>query len=292
MPHHHLRLVAAFIFQLLALSAMAQTPRIATSILPLQMLVKAIADPANPPQLILPPDQSPHDHLLRPNEMRVLRNSTLVFWIGPNLEGFLARPLAALPKTTQVVSLLQRTVRPSAPLADDPHLWLDPILTASMVEQITATLSKADPAHRDTYRARALVLQRSLQRTDKQLKKILNPIRNKPFIVYHDGYQRLARYYGLNLVASVSRNPNRPISLRRLQEIRHIITQQRVSCLFSEPQFPSNSLRPLLQDNLRIGILDPLGVRLSPDRQTYHQLLVQLASDLRDCLTPKRLSEN
>jgi len=284
MSHRHLCLTTAFIFQLLSLSALAQTPRVATSILPLQMLVKAIAEPTNPPVLILPPEQSPHDHLLRPSEMRTLRNSTLVFWIGPSLEGFLVRPLAALPKTTQVISLLQRIVRPAEPLADDPHLWLDPVLTASLVEQIADAFSNIDPEHRDSYRNRAQILQHKLQRLNEKLIKTFKSIRNIPFIVYHDGYQRLAQRYGLNLVASVSRDPEHPVSLRRLQEIRRIIAKQRVSCLLSEPQFPDNNLRPLLQDGMRTGILDPLGLRLSPDRQTYGQLLVQLADDLYRCL--------
>jgi len=292
MPHYCLRLAATLVFQLLSLSAMAQSPRIAVSILPLQLLVKVITGPENPPRLILPAGQSPHDHLLRPSEMLALRSSTLVFWIGPQLEGFLVRPLAALPASTRVVSLLQALVQSPEPESEDPHLWLDPALTAAMVKQITAALSKADPAHASIYQARSNALQGKLLQLDKKLTKIFQSVRNIPFIVYHDGFQRLAKHYGLNLVARVSRNPGQPISLRRLQKIRRIVAERKVSCLFSEPQFPNKRLQPLLQEGMRSGVLDPLGILLPPDQQSYEQLLRQLAINLSDCLTASAHSKS
>jgi len=288
MLHRRLCFTTVLLFQLLGSSALAQTPRIATSILPLQLLVRAITGPANPPVLILPANQSPHDHLLRPSEMRTLRNSDLVFWIGPKLEGFLVRPLAALPENIHVVSLQQQLLQSHGLQTDDPHLWLDPILTLAIVEQITTALSAADPAHAHEYQIRAHTLQHSLRRLDQELTRMFKPVQNIPFIVYHDGYQHLILRYGLKLVTSVSRHPEQPVSLQRMQEIRHIITQQQVSCLFSEPQFPGNLLQPLLLKGVKIRTLDPLGVHLPANKQTYEQLLRAIAINLSDCLSTSK----
>jgi len=260
------------------------TPLVATSILPIQMLVRFIAEPDNPPILLLPVSQSPHDYLLRPSEMRTLRESQLVFWIGPQLEGFLVRPLAVLPLATRVVTLQQLANRTTDHESDDPHLWLDPGLVSGISRQIADALIQVDPAHRSGYLKREHKLQQHLAQLDKTVRTILEPVRQVPFIVYHDGYRRLARHYGLNLVTAVTLDPDRPVSLRRLQEIRQIIKKDQVVCLFSEPQFPTTILRPLVHNGLKIGILDPLGSTLPAGEQTYELLLRTLAISLRNCL--------
>ena len=86
-------------------------PQVLTSIKPLQLIAAAVQDGVAEPDVLLPVGASPHHYALRPSDMRRLQQAQLFYWIGPQLEGFLAKPLSS------------RT-QPSLALQDLPGLQL------------------------------------------------------------------------------------------------------------------------------------------------------------------------
>ena len=48
------------------------------------------------PDLLVNGNGSPHSYSLRPSEARVLSRADIVFWIGPDFETFLQKPLDSL----------------------------------------------------------------------------------------------------------------------------------------------------------------------------------------------------
>ena len=73
---------------LVAASAFAE-PRVLTSIKPLQLIAAAVQDGVGTPDVLLPAGASPHHYTLRPSDLRQVKEADLVYWIGPDLEGFL-----------------------------------------------------------------------------------------------------------------------------------------------------------------------------------------------------------
>ena len=65
----------------------------------------------------------------------------------------------------------------------------------------------------------------------------LEPIAGKPYIVFHDAFQYLERRYGLNVVGSISINPEVPPSAKRLTDLRRKIQSLGAVCVFAEPAF-------------------------------------------------------
>jgi len=65
-----------------------------TSIKPLQLIAAAVQDGAGKPAVLLPPGASPHHYAMRPSDVRQIRSADLFYWIGPDMEGFLAPVLA------------------------------------------------------------------------------------------------------------------------------------------------------------------------------------------------------
>ncbi|TYP64262.1 zinc transport system substrate-binding protein [Stutzerimonas stutzeri] len=61
-----------------------------TSIKPLQLIAAAVQDGAGKPAVLLPPGASPHHYAMRPSDVRQIRSADLFYWIGPDMEGFLA----------------------------------------------------------------------------------------------------------------------------------------------------------------------------------------------------------
>ena len=74
----------------------AETPRVVVSILPVHSLVAAVMAGLGAPHLLIRGGASPHDASLRPSDARALSAAELVIWVGPGLETFLEKPLAAL----------------------------------------------------------------------------------------------------------------------------------------------------------------------------------------------------
>ena len=59
-----------------------------TSIKPLQLIAAAVQDGVGHPEVLLPPNASPHNYALRPSDVRRVQSADLLYWIGPDMEGF------------------------------------------------------------------------------------------------------------------------------------------------------------------------------------------------------------
>ncbi len=306
-------LVAALIALAWAAAPAAAAPKVAVSIMPVHALVAGVMEGVGAPVLLIRRGGSPHGHSLRPSEARALGEAELVFWIGGQLETFLARPLAALTGQARVVALSEAAGIRLLPVrrggawdtmgeepghlgdeyaeqkdgAADPHFWLDPRNAVGIVRAVLAALLRVDPENADRYRRNGQGLIAGIEALDSEIASQLAPVRERPYVVFHDAYQYFERRYALNAVGSVAVSPDRPPGARRLVEIRARIAEVGAVCVFTEPQF-----RPALVDTVvahtaaRTGVLDPLGAALPAGPDAYFGLIRGLATSLARCLSP------
>lgn len=87
------------------IAAGQESPRVAASIRPVHSLVAEVMAGVGAPHLLARRGGSPHGQALRPSAARVLSHATVVFWIGEELEGYLAKPLRTLAANAKVVTL-------------------------------------------------------------------------------------------------------------------------------------------------------------------------------------------
>ncbi|MBK19987.1 MAG: zinc ABC transporter substrate-binding protein [Rhodospirillaceae bacterium] len=78
---------------------------VVVSIKPIHSLVASVTKGVSTPYLLLRGQSSPHTYSLRPSDAKKIRSARLVFWIGPGLETFLAKPIKNLGKSAKVVTL-------------------------------------------------------------------------------------------------------------------------------------------------------------------------------------------
>ena len=100
--------MAGTAFNLLALAfghgpIAAGEVRVVASISPVHALVAGVMAGIGTPTLLMKASGSPHAYSLRPSAARALDQADAVFWIGDDLEAFLAKPLDALGASARVV---------------------------------------------------------------------------------------------------------------------------------------------------------------------------------------------
>ena len=167
----------------------------------------------------------------------------------------------------------------------DGHVWLDPENARKMLAEIARVLSEADPAHADTFKANAARADAAIKALEDEIARDLAPIKDKPYVVFHDAYQYFEHRFGLSAVGSITINPEAKPSAKRLTEIRKKLATLSASCVFGEPQFQTRLVATVTEGtSARAGTLDPEGALVEPGPAAYETLLRNLASGLKSCL--------
>ena len=297
----------------LAGSSYADAPRVVASISPVHSLVAMVMAGVGEPRLLIRGFGSPHSYQLRPSEASDLAQADVIFWIGESLESVLVRPLSAVPEQLRIITLSENadmvvwparaggvwiSAEPGAggdnahsvdhadhgPL--DPHLWLAPSNASAIVRAVAETLAEIDAANAPTYRANAARTVRRIEAMAAKIDAQVAPIRHLPFVVMHDSFQYLERYFGLKAVGAVSVSPDRPPSARRLSDLRATIRRLDAACVFSEPQMQAALVETVVEGTaMRQDILDPLGAAIPPGPEAYFAMMKANSEALVRCLS-------
>ena len=167
----------------------------------------------------------------------------------------------------------------------DGHVWLDPENARKMLTEIARVLSEADPANAETFKANAARADTAIKTLEDEIARDLAPIKDKPYVVFHDAYQYFEHRFGLSAVGSITINPEAKPSAKRLTEIRKKLSSLSASCVFGEPQFQTRLVATVTEGtSARAGTLDPEGALVEPGPAAYETLLRNLASGLKSCL--------
>ncbi|CCQ74553.1 zinc ABC transporter substrate-binding protein [Magnetospira sp. QH-2] len=291
----------------------AEAPKVVASIKPIHSLVSAVMAGVAEPGLLIDGEASPHGTSLRPSQARALRHADLIFWVGPDLEQVLEKPIAALSDEARVFALEEtpgltlfgfRGAKEDHEEAaheehghdehghddhghgeTDLHIWLDPMNAQALAHHVADILSAADPAHGATYKSNAARLAKQLEALGAELAATLKPIQARPFMVFHDAYRYFEERYGLQMVGSMTISPHSPPGARHVMEVRDKLKALGNTCLFSEPQFEPRLVHRIIKGTKALtGALDPLGADIEAGPDHYFKLLRGLADSFRRCL--------
>jgi zinc transport system substrate-binding protein len=168
---------------------------------------------------------------------------------------------------------------------NDPHAWLSPKNGAVWLTAIADALASADPDNADTYRANAAAARDELTMLSAEISTILDPVRNRNFVVFHDAYQYFEAAFDFPASGAISVSDASDPSPARISEIQDRIADRNISCVLSEPQFDAGIVSAVMAGSeAQTGVLDPLGADLTPGPEFYNRLLRRLATSLADCL--------
>ncbi|MGE4280320.1 MAG: zinc ABC transporter substrate-binding protein [Magnetospirillum sp.] len=302
----------ALVAPLLALSlpARAAAPQVVASIQPLHSLAAMVMEGVGEPALLVSGTASEHGYSLKPSDMRAIEAAKVAVIVDTGYETFLAKPLKARGNKITTIAMADL---PGLTVFEpreggvwekhdhhkhdhdshghdhhdelDGHVWLDPHNAELLVAALAAQLSELDPANAATYQHNAEAARAKLVALDGELKVKLAPLAGKPFVVFHDAYQYFEARYGLTGAGSITVDPDRSPSAKRMAALKDKLVAAKAACVFREPQFPAAIVDTLAKSaNARVGLLDPQGAALPPGPALYPALLGNLADSLTKCL--------
>ena len=295
-----------------AFSSSVEDLSIVASIKPVAMLVKAVVGDEIPVQVLLPANASPHEYALKFSDLRLMKQAGLVVWLGPELEGVLVKALKTTPlenqlQLTQVNTMEWPEQNPDADhhghshndshtdhnkqdssqsAYQDPHLWLNPQNSMQAVRAIAEALANKYPQHKAMFEANASQFSENIEFLDNAVQQKLQKVKERGFVVTHDGYRHFVAYYGLNQLSAIQLSSGASRGARHYGDI--VALGDQVVCVFTEPQLNNKAA---IQLSSKLGAnqkeLDIIGRKIPLDQQSYLTFFQAFSDTFVECLGNK-----
>ena len=164
----------------------------------------------------------------------------------------------------------------------DPHIWLDPMNAKISLSEMAEHLIENDKENEAKYKKNLKKAHKDLDNLTKKVKSELN--KDFKSIVFHDAYQYFEKRFGVNILGAFTVNTDVMPGAEQLAEIREVIEHDKVSCVFSEPQFNPDIIKAVAKDtNIATGVIDPLGATLDPGKDLYFNLIGNMSKSFKGC---------
>ena len=164
----------------------------------------------------------------------------------------------------------------------DPHIWLDPVNAKTILNEMVEHLIENDEKNAPIYKKN---LDKALKDIDKLISEVKSELnKDISFIVFHDAYQYFEERFNVTVLGAFTVNTDVMPGAEQLSEIREIIEHDKVSCIFSEPQFNPDIINTVAKDmDIKTGVLDPLGATIDPGKGLYFDLIRNMSKSFKGC---------
>lgn len=295
-----------------SLSAAEAAPKVMASIMPVHSIVAAVMGETGSPELIFRGTVSEHTAALTPKQLAALGAADLMFMVGPSIEvrlGQLSGSEAANGKAFTMLAeapgISRLKIRAGGAweahdhdeeehgeeeheegvASYNGHIWLSPANAKAMAREIAQQLGAVDKDNAALYAANAEAFNASVDKAAAAIAERLAPVKDRPFIVFHDAYPYFEEAFGLAAVGSISDASGHSPSAKRIGEIQAKIAETGAVCVFREPQFDARFAETVVEGSgARLGVLDAIGANFAPGPGAYVQLMISLAESANRCL--------
>jgi zinc transport system substrate-binding protein len=211
---------------------------------------------------LTPAGTEPHDLELSPDQRDDIEDADVVLVLGRGFQPAVEDAADARDRGT--VALLDRLPIPerSGSVADglDPHVWLDPTLMASIVDETAAALTRADPRGARTYAANAETTKRELVALDARYAAGLAQCDRRLVVTAHEAFGYLAAAHGLTQEGVAGLAPDAEPDPRRLADLADLAKRRGVTTVFTEELVSPKIARTVAREagGIRTDTLNPL----------------------------------
>ncbi|MEC8524424.1 metal ABC transporter solute-binding protein, Zn/Mn family [Thalassolituus sp.] len=265
--------LSAALFSLVSVNVTAEddSPKVLASMHPLGLIAASVVERENL-HILLQKGVSPHDFSLRPSDIDHLQEADIIFWGGPHIEPYLSGFARRWPDKVWIdISSFSELAK-----IKDPHYWMSVPATLAAQKVLADTLGKDSSD-----------FQRRVEAAVEYSDRVLEPVRDRGFFVFHRAYDHWVLERGLNQVGAFTLTPEQKPGMRTVQLMREQLRAGKVACVFREPEYSPALVVTVVGDlPVKHGELDPQGAYADLSRDGYAYFLTEMADRAANCLTP------
>jgi zinc transport system substrate-binding protein len=221
------------------------------SFYPLEYAAKQIGDSEAEVINLTPPGVEPHDLELTPRDVARVDDADVVLYLGAGFQP--AVDDAVEEASGDVVDLLQGLRLREAvggETVSDPHVWLDPVLYARVVERIGRVLDSPERARQLETRLRAL---------NATFRAGLDSCTRRELVTSHAAFGYLAARYGLDQVPLTGVSPEAEPTPRKLEEAVRRVRETGATTIFFETLVSPRVAETVARETgARTAVLNPI----------------------------------
>jgi zinc transport system substrate-binding protein len=191
---------------------------------------------------LTPAGGEPHDVELTARDVERIRSADFVLYLGGGFQP--AVEDAVEGAEGQAIDLLDE------PVGGDPHVWLDPMRFARLVERVAEALGDAEDAAEPVA---------ELHELDRDFRSGLRRCAQREIVTSHDAFGYLARRYRLKQVAITGFSPEAEPTPRRLEKVVDRVRQTGATTVFFETLISPRLAKAVARETgARTAELNPL----------------------------------
>lgn len=239
--------------------------QVMVSIAPQKYFVEKIGNGYVNVDVMVPAGAEPHTFEPKPQQLKALSRAELYLRIRIDFEEAwmdkikTANPKMQIVDTTQGIQRLpMSTERGTGDTGNvDPHIWLSPSLVKTQARTIYTALTQRDPQHQAIYQANLDRFLTDINLLDRDIRRSLQGVKNRKFIVFHPSWGYFARDYDLTMIP-IEAGGQEPSAAELAQLIREA-KRDSIKVVFAEPQFSQQTADTISkQIGGEVLLIDPL----------------------------------
>jgi zinc transport system substrate-binding protein len=273
--------------------------RVVTTIKPLTSMALALVKGCKTITVsqLLDDTASPHHASLKPSQYVGLKHADVIVWVGSFFESSLAQAFEAYKEkclTLQSIKNLQllslrfscshhhSSNDHSHSHSKDGHIWTDPFIMESVVEEMAKTFMRLSPKEAHIIEKNMKYLFKKLQALHAHISHTFSSLSNKNYVITHDSLQYMDKRYGLRCV-DIFYNHHQELTPKKQLKLKGVLTK--TPYLFFEKGFNKSILKNFQdKQTLFIAELDLLGRDICLNEHSYFTIMYQLCESINQCL--------
>ncbi|MDQ0231118.1 metal ABC transporter solute-binding protein, Zn/Mn family [Metabacillus malikii] len=137
---------------------------------------------------------------------------------------------------------------------EDPHVWIDPVLSMTLAENIKNALVELQPEQKDAFEENFQNLKSQLEALDKSFSTLVNEADKKEILVSHAAYGYWQQRYGIKQISVLGLSPTEEPSQKELKTIIETAKEHDLKYVIFETNVTSN-IADIVQSELKAEAL-------------------------------------
>jgi zinc transport system substrate-binding protein len=236
-------------------AARANEATVIAAFYPLAWAAERVGDASVDVTNLTPPGSEPHDVELSARDVERIRGADVVLYLGQGFQPAVAE--AAEGARGNAIDLLSGLDLRAGEEGDDegageldPHVWLDPLRFARLVERVGRALGRPEAGD---------VLAAELRGLDREFRTGLRSCERRELVTSHAAFGYLAERYGLDQIAITRISPEAEPTARDLEHVVDEVRKHGATTVFFETLVSPRLARTVAREvGAETAVLNPL----------------------------------